>query len=357
MPQSRLLTWLTALAFLLLAHTSSAFPLSRRAGLRPTLSGGPSIMGSGTYPRANKLNDGSLIGTFTSFESGQTVITIVRSTNSGGSWTKIGEASRADTATHDTDNPYILQLPSGRVLVAFRNHDRTAAGVYTFFRITICASSDNGATWSFLSTPASDPGPVNGNWEPFLRIATDGSLQLYYSRENSGADQDNLMRTSTDGGASWTSATTVSGSGTNNARDGMVGVASTNGGASLLAVFETETNGGQFTIGAVSSNDDGRSWGNRRTIFTPSAGNANANAPQVVNVGGTMVVSVQTDEDSPGSVAAKVITSGDGGGSWGDKVTFSGSVSHWPGLVDLDSGSLLGLADDGGAKAQRITLS
>ena len=347
-----LLIWLSAIT-LLTSHLLSAFPIKPRAGLVARLSGGAAVMGDGTYPRANRLHDGSIIGTFTAFSGGNNIITLVRSTNNGASWAYIGEAASGASATHDIDNPYVLQLPSGRILVTFRNHDKTASGTYTFFRITICASDDNGASWFYLSQPASDPGPVNGNWEPFLRIANDGSLQLYYSRENNGGDQDSLMRTSRDGGLTWSLANTITGGNLPSSRDGMVGVATINGN-NLIAVFETETNGGQFTINSVTSADDGRTWGNRRTVFVPYRGNANA--PQVVNVGGTMVVSVQTDEDSPGNVAAKVITSGDGGNSWGNKVTFSPQVSHWPGLVVLDGRSFLGMADDAGAKAQRITL-
>ena len=261
--------------------------------------------------------------------------------------------TRGLSASHDIDNPYILQLPSGRLLTAFRNHDLNN-GAYTYFRITICYSDNNGASWTFLNSPASDPGPVNGNWEPFLRNAEDGSLQLYYARENNANDQDILMRTSTDGGNTWSGTYCVVGGNLASTRDGMFGAATVNG-PNLIGVFEQETNGGQFTIGAVTSSDDGRTWGNSRTIFVPSAGNANA--PQVVNVGGTMVTSVQTDEDSPGNVAAKVITSGDGGNTWGNKITFSPAISHWPGLVTLDNNDLLGLADDAGAKSQRITLN
>ena len=354
---NRMLPWLSAIVLLLTAQLLTALPIQRRAGLVPSLSGAPAVMGSGTYPRANFLSDGSIIGAYTAFEGGQNIITIAHSTDGGVTWTQIGVADSGDSNTHDIDNPYILQLPTGRVLVAFRNHDReSASGPYTFFRITVCASDDNGATWSFLSQPASDPGSVNGNWEPFLRNAEDGSLQLYYSRENSGADQDSLMRTSTDGGATWSDATTISGEGLTETRDGMVGVATVSG-SNLIAVFETETNGGQFTIGAVTSSDDGNTWGNRETIYTPTGGNANA--PQVVNVGGTLVVSLQTNEDTPtdlDTTDAKVITSGDGGATWGNKVTFSPAISHWPGLLDIDGGSLLGLADDAGAKAQKITL-
>ena len=139
----------------------------------------------------------------------------------GNSWQTIGEVTRGPSNANDIDNPYVLQLPSGRVLCAFRNHSKDpSTGAYTYFRITVAYSDDLGKTWKYLSTPASEPGPVNGNWEPFLRNAQDGSLQLYYSRENSAADQDTLERFSTDGGKTWTAPQTISGAGITS-RDGM----------------------------------------------------------------------------------------------------------------------------------------
>ena len=141
--------------------------------------------------------------------------------NGGNSWQLIGEVTRGPSNANDIDNPYVLQLPSGRVLCAFRNHSKNpSTGAYTYFRITVSYSDDLGKTWKYLSTPASDPGPVNGNWEPFLRNAQDGSLQLYYSRENSAADQDTLERFSIDGGQTWTNPQTISGAGITS-RDGM----------------------------------------------------------------------------------------------------------------------------------------
>ncbi|MCJ1443640.1 MAG: hypothetical protein MMC23_004139 [Stictis urceolatum] len=348
---------LSAFALLLTPHVLVALPFVRRdaAARVPSLSGAQTIMGSGTYPRANFLQDGSIIGTYTAFEDGDSIITLTHSTDGGSTWSTIGEAARGETATHDIDNPYVLQLPTGRVLVAFRNHDKDASGAYTTFRITICSSDDSGVTWSFLSTPASDPGPVTGNWEPFLRLAADGTLQLYYSRENNANDQDSLMRTSTDGGSTWSTSQIISGADLTSSRDGMLGVATVSG-STILAVFETETNGGQFTIGSVLSNDDGATWGTRRSVYVPAPG-ARANAPQLVNVGGTLVVSFQTDEDTPGGdFAGKVLTSDDGGGSWGKKLTFSAESSMWPGLIELDDSTLIGMADHGGAKAQKITL-
>ena len=86
--------------------------------------------------------------------------------------------------------------------------------------------------------------------------------------------------------------------------------------------------------------------------------------PQIINVGGNLVVSFQTSEDSnlgptgayTSHTAAKVISSGDGGNTWGNKLTVGAEQSAWPGLVDLDEGSFLALVDHGGAKAQRVTI-
>lgn len=197
----------------------------KRSAVVPKLAGSPVIFGGGTYPRANSLSGssvpaGSIIGAYTAFQNGNNVLKTVLSTDSGASWKALGEIASGASNANDIDNPYILQLPSGRVLCAFRNHSKDpSTGAYTYFRITVTYSDDLGKSWKYLSTPSSDPGPVNGNWEPFLRNAKDGSLQIYYSRENSAADQDTLERFSTDGGKTWTNPQTISGSGIT-ARDG-----------------------------------------------------------------------------------------------------------------------------------------
>ena len=99
---------------------------------RSTLSGAPAVIGSGTYPRANKLNDGSVLGVYTAFSGGNNVIMTVKSTDNGASWNYLGEVTRGTSASHDIDNPYVLQLSSGRILCAFRNHSKDpTTGAYT----------------------------------------------------------------------------------------------------------------------------------------------------------------------------------------------------------------------------------
>ena len=203
---------------------------------------------------------------------------------------------------------------------------------------------------------------MNGNWEPFLRLARDGTLQIYYSRENSAMDQDSMERISTDGGKTWSAARIISGSGIT-ARDGMLGVA-TIFGSNLIAVFESESTN-IFNIMSITSSDDGKTWSNRRLIYASTGTGNSAGAPQIINVGGSLVVSFQTSEDSglgetgayTSHTAVKIVSSSDGGNTWGNKLTVSPEQSAWPGLMSLDSRSFLALVDHGGAKAQKIILN
>ena len=54
----------------------------KRTGV-PTKVGSPVVFGAGTYPRANQLSDGSIIGAYTAFNGGDNIIEVVRSTDGG----------------------------------------------------------------------------------------------------------------------------------------------------------------------------------------------------------------------------------------------------------------------------------
>ena len=84
------------------------------------------------------------------------------------------------------------------------------------------------------------------------------------------------MRTSTDNGASWSEATTVSG-GTTIGRDGMPGCTSFPGNPSkVLCVFETtEGTAPLFTVKSVLSNNDGVAWGERSQVYVPTGSGNN----------------------------------------------------------------------------------
>ncbi|KAF2137755.1 glycoside hydrolase family 93 protein [Aplosporella prunicola CBS 121167] len=356
-------SWLISLSlailmvFALVDATSARPPLQRRAGLQPSVTGSlyPMSTGQSTYPRASFRSDGTILGAYTAIANGETIITLTSSSDSGATWSVLGTAARGPANTTDIDNPYPIELPSGRLLVAYRSHDQTAGveDAWTYYRLIVSYSDDGGANWDYLSTPAQEPGPTTGVWEPFMRMADDGeTLQLYYSRETTDIDQDSLIKTSTDGGKTWSEARTFTGLNLTKNRDGMLGVAKTNDEGGLIAVFETETDGSNFHIGAVSSSDDGLTWTDRRIVHETESNNS---APQVTNVGGTLVVSFQTNED--GDYAVKVVTSKDGK-NWGDKTTVMTATSKWAGLLTLDDSSFLVMAGHNGvASAQKVILA
>jgi hypothetical protein len=354
-----------AASFISISHAN----LSRRAGVVPTLSGDAVDMTSGnggTYPRANSLADGSILGAYAAVVGDDKQLTLVKSIDNGESWSFVGTAATRPANSSDLDNPYPLQLPHGRVLLAYRNHDRDPdTKNYTFFRLDVSYSDDNGVTWEYLSTAASLPGLEEGEefapglWEPLLRNAHDGNLQIFYSKENNQSDQDSILRVSSNGGAKWGKERTIGGKNIIS-RDGMLGIAPIKG-RNLIAVFESFQNDA-FQIDRLLSADDGYHWGRRKLVYFPTGTDNNAGAPQVVNVGGTLCVSFMTDEDTQlhdwiNGAGAKMITSGDGGTTWGNKIEVFTPQAQWPGLVSLDDTSLLYLADKDGAKSQKIVLS
>ena len=257
----------------------------------PTLVGGPVSIypppGKQTYPRAIKLRSGVLLSASTIF-SPQHSISLSVSLDSGASWNPYGTVVTTPAPDIQLNNAFLLELPSGRLLCAFRAHTQalSAVGVeekpggqnegYIYYRLMIFYSDDAGETWQHLSTPVQEPGPSNGNWEPFLRLSNSGVLQFYYSRELGGRDQDNLMRVSHDEGLSWSDPQIISGL-EMETRDGMIGIQEIlPGSGNLMAVFESvEEKGdgivfeGRFGIWSVMSRDDGITWDNRRLIYEP----------------------------------------------------------------------------------------
>lgn len=239
-------------------------------------------------------------------------------------------------------------------MYAYRHHDRLgndphiplvdAQWQYTYFRLEVAASDDGGKTWSHLSTIEEQE--EDGLWEPLFRLADDGSIQVYCknvlipptrcranmrcrkdTHETSPSEQNNFMKFSRSEGRTWSKPIQVSGAGVRS-RDGMVGVTSL-GGGELVAVFE-ESAEGPLSISAVKSHDDGKTWppSSRVKLHRPRVGVHPwpiASAPSVTNVGGTLIVAFQTDEDLPPPEAnsrlgmiLKIITSVDGGNTWGE---------------------------------------
>ncbi|KAF7317808.1 Sialidase domain-containing protein [Mycena kentingensis (nom. inval.)] len=371
-----------SLALLGLATTTSAAstPVSRASrfttiaarenNLVPSVSPTDIIPSSsgGTYPRLAQLKDGSILGSVTRFQDGQQILTVTRSVDNGNTFVAWGTVAVGNGG--DMDNVYIEQMPSGDLLATFRNHDKNADGEITYYRITACISHTNGQTWEFLSHVDERVATANNNglWEPFVRIAKSGAIQVYYAAENNAVDQDILMRSSTNNGQSWSTSPTVVAGATTTGRDGMPGCADYTtpaGEARVMCIFETtEGSGSFFNAKSVVSSDDGVSFGGRASVFSPPSGK-NAGAPQITaSTKNTLVASFMTDEDStaannwPNNASFKILTSpGETSATWGRKTTVLGTASFWPGLFSATDGTIVGCADNKGARCRRITLS
>lgn len=91
-----------------------------------------------------------------------------------------------------------------------------------------------------------------------------------------------------------------------------------------------------MSVHYVLSDDDGKTWDNRTLLYEAEDNNL-AGAPQIINVGGTLVVSFMSTERRPSTGVdggeQKIITSSDNGTSWSEPQVLSGLDSHWPGLL------------------------
>ncbi|KAF8316545.1 hypothetical protein DL93DRAFT_2056274 [Clavulina sp. PMI_390] len=351
-----------------LAALVASTPLEPRSALTPTIASSVALnpAGGGTYPRLATVN-GYLLSAFTYFSGSTHILTVTKSTDNGNTWTSFGTIAEG---TGDLDNTFLIELANGDVVATFRNHDLNSSGDYTYYRITACISTDGGETWTYLSqVDERAASGVNGLWEPWSRLSSSGALQVYYSSENSASDQDILMRSSTDGGSTWSAAITVAGA-TTTGRDGMPSCTNFNDGSTvLMCVFETTEGSsvaGTFTVKRVISTDDGSTWGEREQVYVPTGTDNNAGAPFVTTTtGGALVVSFMTDEDTSehawsvwNGANMKIITSNSVDPEvWGQKTTVFGVQANWPSLHALTDGSVLGCVDYSGAKCSRITFS
>ncbi|KAI0095866.1 glycoside hydrolase family 93 protein [Daldinia grandis] len=323
----------------------------------------------GTYPRLARLADGGVLSASAYTTNGLRTIRIARSDDDAATFNEIGTVAQS---SGDLDNAFLIQLSSGTILAAFRNHDKDANGRHTYFRITVCKSTDGGRTWAFLAhaaQQAADSTGFNGLWEPFVRIGKDGAIQLTYSGELSQSNQETFRTLSHDGGATWSTPVNLRLHSTDQQfRDGMQGIVpirDTNGQDALVMVFEVK-DGANFHLATVTSYDDGATWAKRNVIYRPSE--HNAGAPQIATIGKGLAVAFMTDEDLPtdqlhwaDKADIKVIFSSElnnGNLKWTtQKFHLSEDSSYWPGTFQRGNNNIMAVYERGGVPYGRIITS
>ena len=235
------------------------------------------------------------------------VVQVATSGNGGASW----------TAPHDlTDvagqgaNPQIAGSVDGTHLTAvWHTGDASTAD------IRAARSSDGGESWSIPVT-VSPTGQYC--YEPQVAASGDGShlVAVWLRADGSTGNYVVQSRASVDGGATWSTPVDLSAAG--GGADLAQIVASTVGGR-FTAVWQ-RWNGSHHIVQAVTSSDDGVTWG---TPVNLSAAGGNAAAPQLTtSTDGGRVAAVWQRFDGV-NWRVQAATSGTAGATWGNAVDLS----------------------------------
>lgn len=203
-----------ALLALLLPAAPSASALAWSSQVMYSSPAGSPNQGS-LYARALRLEhsgsaNGTMLATFEQYVTGTPVFPIYRSTDSGRTWSKLSDVQDTVNGWGLRYQPFLYELPvavgsypAGTILAAGNSIPADLSKT----KLDLYASTDHGASWSFVSSIASGGKAVPNNgetpvWEPFL-LAANGKLICYYSDQRDSAyGQKIVHQTSTDG-LSW----------------------------------------------------------------------------------------------------------------------------------------------------------
>ena len=266
-----------------------------------------------TYARIVCLkNNGSSNGTLLAtcdqhvWVDGEQVWPIYRSTDNGESWTHITDVKDETFGTNRKAQPMLYELPqavgnlpAGTLLLAGNlvPDDQSSS------RIVIYSSTDQGSSWSYLST-VDTGGPFEYDnsassttttiWEPYLYMDDYGHLICAYSdeRQKSAGALQTLSLKYTSDGLNWSTESNIVSIKNTNDRPGMVTV-SKMGNGKYIATYEV-VNKPSYTQNSspvyCKFSDDGLNWDedDLGTLLTTADGQSLGSSPYVkwVDAGG-----------------------------------------------------------------------
>jgi hypothetical protein len=216
-------------------------------------------------------------------------------------------------------NPNVAVAPDGCLLCAY--NERPCDGTHPF-AIAIARSEDDGRTWS-TSRHVYVAGIEweNGCWEPALLVTPSGETQLFFANEHPYPDsreQEISLCRSFDSGATWSPAAAVSFRAGH--RDGMPSpVRLIDGSGTVMAIEDNGVDGAfkpvmvfspaeEEWVGDAVPGDSDRRW---PALTPPLAASVYAGAPHLCQLStGATILSVQSDEGSPGARRMTVYVGG-----------------------------------------------
>lgn len=152
----------------------------------------------GGWGRMAQLANGDWLAVSTSYPRGRKpYLRLYASSDRARTWKAVSSVAESGRTL---DNGELITLSDGTVLLTMRSLILSNS-----YRLPVYRSTDNGASWSYLSNiDASEGDKVGGLWEPKFLTLPDGLLAVFYSNEaHAGYSQIISEQLSKDNGASW----------------------------------------------------------------------------------------------------------------------------------------------------------
>ncbi len=223
-------------------------------------------------------------------------ILVLRSDDKGLTWTDPVGASFYPELNCANVNFY---KDGDALYLAYRATSDKNGKQYTSLRVS--ESKDGGRTWRAHSTVCeyTDRSGHGGVWEPFL-IRINGELACVYANDHPSVTDRQNIEYMIWNGTEWTGRTVISNGKKHDSRDGMPVLCRTPDGGYVCVIESSamRNKGYPFVLKAFYS-DDGVSWSEPVTVYTPRNVDSKAAAPGVVYLpDGRLLISFQTDENA-----------------------------------------------------------
>lgn len=280
------------------------------------------------YGRAIQASNGHMFATFEQYTSGVSVFPIYESTDSGQSWTKIGNVSDTHKGVGMRWEPVLYQLPqaignmaAGTLLCAGNvvPSDRSSS------EIDLYKSINEGRTWTYVSTIAVGSAAYCGGdpvWEPYLLVANN-KLICYYSDERDPLHSQKIVHQTTTDGVSWSGTVNDVALSDNSQRPGMPVVTRMPNGNYLMTYEIVGIGGAYYQISPNAENWNATSTGTRF---------GNGGNPYCCNLNGIIILSCS-------GTSNLYTNTNNGSGSW-TQVSSVLSTGYSRCLVPLQNGRL-----------------